>query len=1102
MTPEMSKEIEVAISSFSQERLWFIHQLEPTDTAYNMMTALRVSGRLQVRALLSSFKEIVRRHEILRTTFALDQDENALLQLIQPVADVNVVVVDLRSAPGADKHSTVAALIQEERGHCFNPRKGPLLRIRLLLLDQKTNVLLVNMHHIISDGWSTGIFIRELGILYRSFTTDAQGAPPLNELAIQYGDYAEWQREHLNAAQIQHLLDYWKTQITGIPERLELPTDRTASPNPSSRGGDHVFKLDPGVVSQIKANTNQSDITPFMVFLTIFGVQLARYSGRDNLVIGSPIAGRGRRELEPLIGFFVNTLALRVDLSGNPGYRELVNRVRRTAIEAYAHQELPFEKLVEALAPRGNTNRASFFQVFFTVQNTPTESLHFPGLSLTPLEMGPSSTQFDLVLNVNDASPSPEAGFTYRTDLFDPQTIMRMGRHFCALLEEIAAHPDMAVFDLSFVAKDERRLLLVELNKESTVQRPSNWIHRIVEGHASKIPDHPAIRFDGGLLTFKELNRESDQWCARLRAVGVAPGKPVGLLLENCPEMAAVLLGILKAGGFYVPLDPALPNTRLSRMLKDSGALLVVTERALASVIPVADHGPIRILFIDEGREKDSPHPLSGPDRTVDGAQLAYLIFTSGSTGTPKGVAVTHQGLADYIAWGVNTHSLERGVGVPFHAPLSFDASVPVLWAPLAAGCPIWPIPQSLGIEALASLVFSEKHFSLVNLTPAHLEMLFQSRPHSSAVIHTDYLVLGGEAMNASILEYGRLLAPNARIFNEYGPTEIVVGCCTYEVPKDFRAERVPIGRPTSGAAAFVLDRRLRLLPIGVPGELCIGGQSLSRGYLNMAAATAEKFVPNPFASNRLSDQGGSRLYRTGDRARWLAEGQLQFMGRLDFQLKLRGFRIEPGEIEAMLRRNPSIREAVVLLREDKPGNRRLVAYVVPDNASDLRTDAISSLLAKELPSYMIPESVVVMPRFPLTAHGKLDRTALPLPDHDPVDAGGRQAPRNPVEARLVRLWSEVLDKGPMSVKSDFFCARRPFIAGDPTRVQSPTGLWRFPPAQNIVRLAYDREIERLHHGKARGQALTTAADSTLSLQSPAAAFVCPATHVVPATGQ
>ncbi|HYG81326.1 MAG TPA: amino acid adenylation domain-containing protein, partial [Pyrinomonadaceae bacterium] len=997
--------------SFAQQRLWLVDQLMPGEPVYNIPAAVRLRGPLDAAALARSLSEIVRRHEVLRTTFA--EVEGLLVQLVGGAEELSLPVEDLTRLPEDEREAEALRLSNEDARRPFDLARGPLFRASLLRLGEEHHVLLVNMHHIVSDGWSLSVLIRELTTLYAAFSRGEES--PLPELPIQYVDFAKWQREWLQGSVLEEQLTYWRRQLGDIPPALELPADRPRPAAPSHRGATITAAVSRQVTDRLNELSRREGATLFMTLLAAFQALLHRYTGQADIAVGTPIANRNRAETEGLIGFFVNTLVLRTDLSGDPSFRELVGRVREATVGAYDHQDVPFEKLVEELQPERGLSRQPLFQVMFGLQNAPRPAPSAPGLEVTPVKVGNRTAKFDLTLTAAEGEAGLALSMEYSSDLFEEPTVGRLLDSLKVLLASIAADPASPVGRLDLLTDGERQRLLVEFNDTQTDFAADVAVHLLFEEQAAARPEAVAVVSGAGRVTYGELNGSANRLARRLIDLGVGPDSLVGIYMERSVEMLAAVLGVLKAGGAYLPLDTQYPKRRLAYMLEDARPSVLLTQAALAGALPETTACVVRVDADPAGDEGEE-----NPPARARGGNLAYVIYTSGSTGRPKGVMITHRNLSNYMKWCAETYVEAGAGGAPLHSPIGFDLTVTSVFAPLLAGQPVVLLEEGAGVGALAAALRDGGGFGLVKLTPAHLEVLNQQLTPAQAAGRTAAFVIGGEALSAESLELWRAHAPATRLFNEYGPTEATVGCCVREVrPGDARAGAVSIGRPIFNTQMYVLDAHLNPLPAGVAGELYIAGEGLARGYLNRPALTAERFVSNPF-----SREPGGRMYRTGDLARFLPDGGLVFLGRVDQQVKVRGFRIELGEIEAALSGHERVRECAAVARGDGGAGGRLVAYVVAQGAAeaDELVPELRRFLKGRLPEYMIPSAFVLLDALPLTANGKVDRRALPEPDGARV-VPSREfvAPRDALELRLKEIWEDVLGVRPVGVTDNFF---------------------------------------------------------------------------------
>jgi aspartate racemase len=1005
--------------SFAQQRLWFLDQLKPCSPLYNLPTAVRLGGRLDREALSRAIQGIIARHESLRTCFIAEEGNPA--QVVAPASAADLQVTDLTRCAAREREAELQRLLEAEARRDFDLTRGPLVRVLLIALGESDHVLLVNMHHIVSDAWSTGVFFRELAAHYEAFREGRLVALP--ELPIQYPDYAAWQREWMQGSVMEKQLAYWKRHLQGAPSLLELPADKPRPARQSFSGGRATRPLAQPLTDALKRLSQAEGATLFMTLLAAFKVLLHRYTRQANVVVGSPVACRHQLETEGLIGFFVNTLALHTDLSGNPTFRETLARVRQGTLEGMAHQDLPFERLVEELQPMRSSGYTPLVQVLFVFQTDAAQSLCLPGLTISALALDTGTSKFDLTLAVEDRAGGLRVAVEYSTDLFKESTIHRMLGCFQTLLEAIAANPSQRIGELPLLTEAERRQVVVTWNGTQTDYPRNKTIPELFEAQVEKTPDAVALVFGESQLTYRELNGRANQLAHHLQKHGVTPGTNVGLCLERSAELIVGLLGILKAGGAYVSLDPAYPRERLASMLADVQARVVLTQKKLQNVLPELDpsrqDGAARhallVVCLDTGwgaiaRE----HPIN-PVGGASAESPAYVSFTSGSTGRPKGVCVPHRGVVrlvkdtDYVHFGPAEVFLQL-------APVAFDASTLEIWGPLLNGgrLVIFP-PRTPTLTELGGFI-QRHHITTLWLTAGLFHQMIEEQLESLRGVRQ--LLAGGDVLSVPHVKNALERLRGCRLINGYGPTENTTFTCCHRITSvDAETRSIPIGRPIANTQVYILDDYQQPVPVGVPGELCIGGDGLALGYVNRPELTAEKFVRPPFSSGL-----GTRLYKTGDLVRWLPDGVIEFLGRSDTQVKIRGFRVELGEIEAVLSRHPGVRECVVAARADASGNKQLVARFVSDAPTAPTTGELREHLRRTLPDYMMPAVWMRLDSLPLNANGKVDRNALPAPDRPATDsAASFIAPRDAMEAQLARTWEEVLGLQPIGVTDHFF---------------------------------------------------------------------------------
>ncbi|BAY93738.1 MULTISPECIES: non-ribosomal peptide synthetase [unclassified Tolypothrix] len=1024
-----SQEAEVFVfpTSFAQQRLWFLDQLAPGNPFYNVSTALRLKGSLNFTALRQTFNEIVRRHEILRTRFVMVDQQP--VQVIAPSLTISFPLIDLRNFKSQERETQVRRIATQEAKYPFNLTTGPLLRVKLLQLNEAEYVLLLNLHHIVADGWSIGVLIKELGVLYKAFaddegcliaspfagrTGDASNnslSTPLPELPIQYADFAQWQREWLqgvganSTSPLQTQLAYWQKQLDGLSV-LNLPTDRLRPAVPSYRGAKQFLELPQSLTQALEALSYQEGVTLFMTLLAAFQTLLYRYTQQEDIAVGSPIANRNRSELEGLIGFFVNSLVLRTDLSGNPTFRELLNRVREVTLGGYAHQDLPFEKLVEELHPERDLSHHPLFQVVFSLQNTPIEALELPGLKLSLFEFDSKTAKFDLEFHLWQDLETLKGQVVYSTDLFDQNTITRMVGHFQTLLESIVVNSKQRLSDLPLLTEGEQQQLLIDWNNTQKSYPHNKCFHQLFEAQVEQTPDAIVLVFGDEQLSYKQLNIRSNQVAHYLQKIGVEAESLVGICVERSLEMIIGLLGILKAGGAYLPLDTSLPQERLNFMLEDAQVSVVLTQEKLLKHFQEFSKP---IICIDKDWTAITQNSQENPTNCVTFENLAYVIYTSGTTGKPKGVLIEHWGLSNLVEAQIETFNLQSSNRILQFASLSFDASIFEIAMALRTGATLYLANKESLLPGQPLLqLLREKAITHVILPPAVLAVL---PTESLSTLQT--IICAGESCTDDIVK--RWWSSSRRFFNAYGPTEATVWSTVAEIKSV--NEKPPIGRPINNIKIYILDNHLQPLPIGITGELYIDGDGLARGYLNHPELTAQKFIPNPF-----NQQNGARLYKTGDLARYRVDGNIEFLGRIDNQVKIRGFRIELSEIETVLSQHQNVQKAVVIAQENVSGDKYLIGYIVPNVKTQNIASLLRNFLKEKLPEYMVPKAFVMLDYIPLTANGKVDiyaLTALDTPNYSRDEAF--IAPRTPTESTLAKIWAEILNIEDVGIHDNFF---------------------------------------------------------------------------------
>ncbi|TBO60309.1 amino acid adenylation domain-containing protein [Streptomyces kasugaensis] len=986
--------------SFAQRQLWVLDQLAPGNPFYNNPAAIDIKGALDVAALTRGLTELTRRHEALRTVFGSIDGEP--WQRVRPAGPVALPVTDLGALPAAERPARARRETEADARVPFDLSAGPLFRGRLLRLAADEHRLLLNVHHIVADGWSIGILVREIGALYGAYARELPS--PLAEPSVQYPDYALWQRRQLDEEALARQLDHWTGRLAGAPTLLALPTDRPRPAVQRYQGQRHAVTVGAEVTRGLHTAGQAGRATLFMTLMATLSVLLWRYSGQDDICVGTPFANRGHREAEDLIGHFVNTLVIRQHLDPEQSFEALLAQVRDHVLDAYAHPDLPFDQLVEALRPERHTSHSPLFQVMLVLQNMPRGRLELPGLTMQPLPTHAGAAKFDLAVEVSEDADGLELSFEYNTDLFDAATVARMAGHYVRLLEQVAAGPARPVGALRLLGPAERQRQLHDWNATG---RDGTAPAGLAERFAAQVrarPDQLAVVCGDDRLDYATLDRRANRLAQALVARGVRRDQVVGLHAGRSAELVVGILGILKAGAAYLPLDPALPAERLAGMVTDAGPALVLSE---AAAPPPGRHSLVAVEA--EGRCDDAPAIACHP------AGLAYVIYTSGSTGRPKGVAVTHGSVANLFDHWLTEFGAVPGEAAALWSSIGFDVSVQEILLPLTSGGVLHLVPEELRADPEALMDWLRTHrIAQAYLPPAFVKWIDEAPAARLAGLALRQLLVGVEPLPEEGLHRIRQLLPGLRVLNGYGPTETTVYSTGYPDPRPL-ARQCPIGRPLANTRLYLLDERLEPVPVGVAGEIYLGGAGLARGYLGRPGPTAERFLPDPFVD-------GARMYRTGDLARWLPDGDAEYLGRRDDQVKLRGFRIELGEIEAALLDEPGVREAAVLVDQDAAGEPRLVAGVGRGAAPPLPPGAWRTALSRRLPGYMIPALFVELPHLPRTANGKLDRAALLLRAREGGSVQVNLAsPRDHIELTLYQIWQRLLLQPDIGILDSFF---------------------------------------------------------------------------------
>ncbi len=1031
-------------ASRGQQRMWFLHHYAPESPVYCSPSAFHLVGPLNVAWLEAAFRAVIQRHDMLRTTFAMENGE--LFQRVAASSAFQLRPINLEGIPAGTRKASAERCLAEEACRPFDLAAGPPFRAVLVRLQPAEHVLLLVLHHIISDGWSRSNFYRELSEAYAALAT---GRPaPVRELPVQFADYSAWQKDWLEGGALETQTTYWKAKLADESEPLDLPSDRARPATESFRGGRCSRRLDPKLTAALKTRAQEEGATLFMILLAAFKALLHRYTGHDDLIVGVPIANRQRVEVEGLIGFFANTLVMRTTFPADLTFRELLRRVKETAVEAYANQDMPFERLVELLQVRRDASRTPLFQATFALQDFPEVVFEFPGIQTAPWFVTMHTAKFDFSLILERSAEGWTATAEYSTDLFEAGRVERMLEHWRMVLESVVINPGQRVSEIPLLTATERQQILVEWNRTERNYARDKCVHQLFEAQVERTPDAVAVVFEGHALSYRELDARANQLALHLRSIGVGPDVLVGLCVERSLEMVVAMLGILKAGGAYVPLDPKYPKERIEFILQDAAAPVLVTQRSLGfgrgvahrvyldEAIPQSAGRPVECAIGIGGQERRSPtrlgdlvsinnapgaetgaptpqlapHFQSQPipvDALVTPTSLAYVIYTSGSTGKPKGVAIEHRNTVSFLHWVRDSFSDAELSGVLASTSICFDLSVFEIFGPLSWGGRVLLANSALDLWSPCM----PKDVALINTVPSVLAELLRGRglPPSVRTVN-----LAGEPLRQSLVEAIFKKTSAEHVNDLYGPSETTT-YSTWARRKVGGGETV--GCPMANTQIYILDAHGQPVPVGIPGELHIGGAGVARGYWRRPELTAERFVPD-----RFSGKPGDRLFKTGDRARWLADGNVALLGRADGQVKLRGFRIELGEIETALRARPEVREAAVVVREDTPGDQRLVAYLVAQAGEKPDASILRTRLAETLPEYMLPNAFVWLDQLPLTPNGKVDRKAMPAPETDIGAApGDTNQPANLLELELSRLWRRLFQREDIGRHDNFF---------------------------------------------------------------------------------
>jgi amino acid adenylation domain-containing protein len=986
--------------SFPQQRQLFLELLERGTAVNNLSVFLEIRGELDLSFLEKSANHIIARHDALRTRFSFGLGMPAP----EVIADLTIPfpIVDLQEIDIAEQVTEARRLAEKEVLQPFDLTQAPLIRLKLYVLSNWKYLLLVVVHHTIADGWSLGVFLRELWMFYQAITVGK--LPQVPDLPIQYADFAHWQTNSIRGKTLQPSVDYWKKQLAGELPVLELPTDHQRGSKQTFSGSTYRFALSTELMDALENLSRKEDVTLFMTLLTTFYVLLHRYSGQDDILVGTPVAHRNLPELEQLIGVLINTLVLRTNLSGDPGFSELLKRVRDVSLEAYTHQDIPFEQLVEALKPKRDLSRTPLFQVVFNLQNSPIPKLEIPALEMSFLEIDRGVSQFDLTLMMSKLEGRYHGTVEYNDELFNPATIASMFQSFQMLLAAAVADPDCPISGLPVVTKEALHRVVYELNHSPLDYPREKCVHQLFEAQVERTPDAVAVMHDYTAITYLELNRRANALARHLQVLGVGRGVRVGILMKKSSEIPEALLAVLKAGGIYVPMHTSLPAARVQFILEDAHVQVLLTNIVIK---PLKDN-KVYVVHLDKDK-LPTDDDGTNPQTNITTADLAYIIYTSGSTGHPKGVMVPHSALVNFLWSMLARPGMNAGDVLLSVTSISFDIAALELFLPLLAGATVVLASEEMITNpVLIGQAISHYHVNTMQATPATWQLLLESGWAGEPGLKA---LCGGERLTRTLAD--QLLDRVGNLWNMYGPTETTVWSAVNQIRKGDNP--ITIGQPVGNTQLYILNRHLQPLPIGVVGELHIGGEGLAQGYLNHAQLTTEKFIPDGFSA-----KPGARLYKTGDHARYLPDYSIEILGRMDDQVKINGHRIELGEIAALLLQHPSVRQAIVISRAEHSGDKRLVTYFVPNQNQPPDAGALQDFLRQNLPAYMIPAVFIPIDRFPLTPNGKIDRKSLPMPE-DISQLSVYIAPRNPTEQILAGIWQDVLNIKQVGIDDNFF---------------------------------------------------------------------------------
>ena len=1001
--------------SYFQQGLWFINQLDPNNSSYNIPLAYRLVGTLNKEALKKSLEIIINRHEVLRTTFQEINGEP--FQVISPYSKVELNIIDISHITGEDCEKLALESARNEANRLFDLTKGPLIRFLLICKSQTEHIFVVTVHHIIFDGWSTGIFCNELSEIYNALISGREYNLP--QLEVQYADYVVWQHKKLNNEVIEKQLTYWRQKLTGNVQVIELSTDRPRPSIKTVRGGALPFELSPALSKEIKILTVRKRCTLFMTLLAAFKTLLYRYTCQDNITVGTPIGNRSQLDCEKLMGLFINTLVLCTKTGDDPSFSDLLERVRNVTLEAYENQDIPFQKLVEELKPERDLSRNVFYQVMFNFSDMSKVCMRLEGLEVSPFELGGSTANVDLQLYVLQEGEVIKGYFEYNKDLFDESTIKRLIEQYKVLLQGVVNDPERHLSELPILPLEEKNKVLYEWNDNDVAYPHINGLHKFFERQVEKTPDSPAVFFENEYCTYQELNERANQLAHYLINIGAKKNTAIGLFLDRSIDMIVGMFGIMKSGAAYVPLDIKYPSDRIAAILKEAGIKILITQDDLLSDVPQMEG--LNVICIDREQKKICSFSKENPSVEVSNNDLLYILFTSGTTGKPKGVLVEHRCYINYIQGIIRKLEIDSPLNFAIVSSFAADLGTTNIFIPLFTGGQLHILSYERATDPEKFLDYFRKHkIDAMKLVPSHFEAL-KTVQNFEDIIPGKRLVFAGEACSWELIEEVRRLNPSCMIQNHYGPTETTVSALAYLVPDELPQHAgsvVPIGRPLPNVKAYVLDKHRQPVPIGVVGELYIGGAGVARGYINEPEMTKQKFIPNPFHPGP-----SSYMYRTGDLVRYLPDGNIEFLGRIDRQIKIRGYRIDPEEIEHAIKEHSVVRDAVVTVRGNSEKSNKLVAYLVLDKKAEGNLDIseIRRYLKKKLPEYMRPSSFTVLDSIPLNTNGKVDYKSLPEPSEDIIEDDNYVAPRNELEEKIASIWKETLEISRVGIDDNFF---------------------------------------------------------------------------------